>query len=606
MPAFDPVRDAALNSPVTQSQALPSHAHDTDTDRHERHTLDVPSPPLSRPSSSRATSSPSVARRATDLAALLNSDPQELRTPSSARPSSLSHLLLASETAQSPTSSFPMASHAEVDRLNGVPSLQRRSTLPALDIPREESQLQDGQSQYSSRLSHPSVQSRAPFQGHQFDTALHTASASSSASRIPPPSPLTHSPVGTSSRPSSASSDLFISSALIVTPRTTTTPVMPPAPVSTIPYNPRNRRTPAGSVLVPMAPQEIEMYRNYRGVGTQLLILKRKRERSKSPDNIPPAKRHAGDVGKVVEHYNMRPEVGVKQRMESPIIGLKNFNNWVKSVLITRFAHPALASSPVFQSSRPARGRGKVLDMGCGKGGDLTKWGKARIKELVCIDIAEVSVSQARERWQGMRPPRFDAAFAAIDCYAEPLSKAFPPERLAQPFDVVSMQFCMHYAFETSQKARCMLRNASQYLRKGGVFLGTIPNADQLIERLDALPPSAADLSFGNSVYRIRFEDRQSRPLFGHRYHFFLRDAVEDVPEYIVDWDNFVGIAAEYSLYPIYKEEFHQIYEEHSRKEEFKELMVRMKVVDANGESAMDEDQWEAANIYIGFAFEKR
>jgi mRNA (guanine-N7-)-methyltransferase len=62
-----------------------------------------------------------------------------------------------------------------------------------------------------------------------------------------------------------------------------------------------------------------------------------------------------------------------------------------------------------------------------------------------------------------------------------------------------------------------------------------------LRERLDALPPSATDLSFGNAVYRIRFEDRQSRPLFGHRYYFFLNDAVEDVPEYIVDWDNFVG-----------------------------------------------------------------
>jgi mRNA (guanine-N7-)-methyltransferase len=82
---------------------------------------------------------------------------------------------------------------------------------------------------------------------------------------------------------------------------------------------------------------------------------------------------------------NLRPEVGVKQRMGSPIIGLKNFNNWVKSVLITRFAHPALASSPVSQSSGPGRGRGKVLDMGCGKGGDLTKWGKARIKELVGV-----------------------------------------------------------------------------------------------------------------------------------------------------------------------------------------------------------------------------
>lgn len=78
---------------------------------------------------------------------------------------------------------------------------------------------------------------------------------------------------------------------------------------------------------------------------------------------------------------NTRPEVGVKQRMESPIIGLKYFNNWVKSVLITRFAHPALASS---QFTGPARKRGKVLDLGCGKGGDLTKWAKARVREVVC------------------------------------------------------------------------------------------------------------------------------------------------------------------------------------------------------------------------------
>jgi hypothetical protein len=27
--------------------------------------------------------------------------------------------------------------------------------------------------------------------------------------------------------------------------------------------------------------------------------------------------------------------------------------------------------------------------------------------------------------------------------------------------------------------------------------------------------------------------------LFGHRYWFYLKDAVEDVPEYIVHWQNF-------------------------------------------------------------------
>ena len=92
-----------------------------------------------------------------------------------------------------------------------------------------------------------------------------------------------------------------------------------------------------------------------------------------------------------------------------------------------------------------------------------------------------MSINQARNRWEGLRGSRFDATFAALDCYTQPVSKAFPPAKLVQPFDVVSMQFCMHYAFETVQKARCMLDNVSRYLRPGGVFIGTIPNADLLM-----------------------------------------------------------------------------------------------------------------------------
>jgi mRNA (guanine-N7-)-methyltransferase len=146
-----------------------------------------------------------------------------------------------------------------------------------------------------------------------------------------------------------------------------------------------------------MTQDEIELYKNYRGIGTQRLINKRKRVPSRELDDYPerPAKRHAGDVEMVIDHCkrlspaqpiinaafpdNLRPEVGVKQRKESPIIGLKNFNNWVKSVLITQFGHPALAAS------NPAKRHGKVLDMGCGKGGDLIKWGKARIQEMLAV-----------------------------------------------------------------------------------------------------------------------------------------------------------------------------------------------------------------------------
>lgn len=92
----------------------------------------------------------------------------------------------------------------------------------------------------------------------------------------------------------------------------------------------------------------------------------------------------------------------------------------------------------------------------------------------------------------------------------------------------------------------------------------------------------------------------------------------------MTDWYRSCSMAAEYGLYPTYKEEFHTVFSEFSVVEEFKKLMVRMKVVDANGESAIDEEQWEATSafcsgyispswrltsfidIYIAFAFEKR
>jgi hypothetical protein len=58
-------------------------------------------------------------------------------------------------------------------------------------------------------------------------------------------------------------------------------------------------------------------------------------------------------------------------------------------------------------------------------------------------------------------------------------------------------------------------------------------------------------------------------------------------------------LAAEYGLYPTYKEEFHQVFDEHQSKDKFRQLMVRMKVINSEGESSMSEDEWEAASTSL-------
>lgn len=105
----------------------------------------------------------------------------------------------------------------------------------------------------------------------------------------------------------------------------------------------------------------------------------------------------------------------------------------------------------------------------------------AHLVAHVLTDIAAVSIDQAKQRHMTSKGARFVAEFFALDCYSHVLSDVLPPMLLATPFDVVSMQFCMHYAFESERKARIMLRNVASWLRPGGVFVGTIPNAKQLM-----------------------------------------------------------------------------------------------------------------------------
>ncbi len=101
-------------------------------------------------------------------------------------------------------------------------------------------------------------------------------------------------------------------------------------------------------------------------------------------------------------------------REQSKIFPLRKYNNWVKSVLIGRFARSRPASDADQGRARPLGPR--VMELGCGKGGDLAKWDKARASQLLMVDIAAVSVEHAKARYLGKRHS-FHAEFFAFDCF---------------------------------------------------------------------------------------------------------------------------------------------------------------------------------------------
>ncbi|KNE71147.1 hypothetical protein AMAG_15813 [Allomyces macrogynus ATCC 38327] len=294
----------------------------------------------------------------------------------------------------------------------------------------------------------------------------------------------------------------------------------------------------------------------------------------------PPPPAAADDRARAVAlHYNARPQATVVTRQDSPIYQLRCFNNWVKAVLFQTYL----------------RRNDRVLDMGCGKGGDLQKYRQADIRELYAFDVADKSIDQATERYQTMRNARFRAQFRAVDCYNTSIEPHLPRD---QGFDVVSMQFCMHYAFSSEQQVRQMLANVTARLRPGGFFIGTCPNANTIVRKLR----HADGLEFGNSIYTVKFTQKDECPVYGHEYSFRLVDAVDDCPEYLVHWPSFVKLAREYRLDPIAHQGFHLFYTQHI--DRHRDLFVRMKVVTPDSPT-LPADQWEAAGLYSIFAFQK-
>lgn len=204
-------------------------------------------------------------------------------------------------------------------------------------------------------------------------------------------------------------------------------------------------------------------------------------------------------------------------------------------------------------------------------------------------------------------------------------------------FDVVVMMFCMHYAFESVEKANGMLRNTAGALKSGGRFFGVIPNSDVLRKNVqdfykqqpknndsakqnptdtnpDPDPDSDSDPApgpnWGNSLYRIRFptpisQDGTFRPPFGWKYNYFLEEAVE-VPEYVVPFEAFRALAQDYNLELQYKKPLLEIWDEERLDPELGRLSVMMRVTDrVGGLLALSREEREAVGLYQAFCFYK-
>ncbi|KAI5192708.1 mRNA (guanine-N7-)-methyltransferase [Nematocida minor] len=234
------------------------------------------------------------------------------------------------------------------------------------------------------------------------------------------------------------------------------------------------------------------------------------------------------EVNRVAEHYNNIKSLGIEGRKVSEIIAVREVNNFIKLKLIEKY----------IQKNHT------VFDMGCGKGGDLSKLKYANIKKYYGCDIAEDSLKEALER---SLSHRFKINLMNADFTKDKIV-------LEDKVDLAMSQFSFHYSFVDEVSVRKAVMNVCNNLKKGGVFIMTVPDKNVIIRRSDR---NTVDGSFGNKYHKITINSSfKTNKLFGRGYNFFLHEAVTGCEEYLTDIEYLTDLFREKGLVKILDTDF--------------------------------------------------
>lgn len=190
------------------------------------------------------------------------------------------------------------------------------------------------------------------------------------------------------------------------------------------------------------------------------------------------------------------------QKISNLLKKLREFHNWIKSILIYTYCSPTsntLGGKIVRQS---------VLDIGCGRGGDILKMYHARVGEYVGFDPDFEGIYSATDgaisRYNFLKtkfPDFGKVTFIQADG-SVPLDSASQTKAISNlskdnikaiekhfngknTFDVISSQMVIHYLFKNEESINNLIHNIKTYLKKDGFIILTLFDPDQIIPQFD-------------------------------------------------------------------------------------------------------------------------
>ena len=237
-----------------------------------------------------------------------------------------------------------------------------------------------------------------------------------------------------------------------------------------------------------------------------------------------------------------------------------------------------------------------LIDLSVGKGGDLSKWLHAKPSFVFGIDLSREGIEGftdgACKRYMEEKiksiVPIFDALFvvgdssknlrsgdAVEDKYRTTLRAIFgegtktnlPKGVLKQygvgehGFQVTSMQFAMHYMFESSEKLQGFIRNLCECTRVGGYFIGTCYDGNRVFKLLETKKLDDR-VYFGeeDTICEIiklytETEFKPDETSLGYKINVFQNTIGQYIQEYLVNFEYFQRLMENYGFIVLPEEE---------------------------------------------------
>lgn len=269
-----------------------------------------------------------------------------------------------------------------------------------------------------------------------------------------------------------------------------------------------------------------------------------------------------------------------RKTKETNTQALRNFHNlYVKRRLIEGVSQPGQ----------------HLIDFACGKAGDLSKWYASRLKFVLGVDVARDNIqnpldgacarylSECQKHGAANMPKCLfftgdsgknirqtgdafasaaergfvKAVFGQGDKNPQELPPAvFESYGIGEPgFDVGSCQFALHYFFENEVVLHQFLRNVSDCLRVGGMFVGTMYDGEKVFDQLRNKPKGGAwtMMKNGTKIAEITKDfDVDTFPetaeSLGVRIQVYQETINQVLPEYLVNFKYFTQLMDQYGF----------------------------------------------------------